>query len=360
MSKNLFRVSLKARALSCFPRQNITSVLFLTRNQSTDSYKAPAKNVNPAYDVALEYLEQYSQARLDKVKDIEKQLSSPTLSNDHKLDLEQKRYDLLVESKIHMPSTEWNFKNNTYDSEEPVFHYLLSQQWDKEQRPILEQRTTQMFIKPDVIPPDSSLDAQIIIKYPQDSETCNIFPGVCVSPELVKVCPQIEVKVFHKDTRLYTLVFVDPDCPAPEIKNYREKTHWAVCNIPISFSSGVVDLSKAGDLVIPYLPPHPQKGSSKHRFTFTLLEQPNSGSTKLNPETLKSTLLEPTSCIRSLINTMDLTVSGVHFFRSEWSSFVTSFYKDVLNLPEPTFGPTPTVSPRVGPDGRVRNRYLNA
>lgn len=76
------------------------------------------------------------------------------------------------------------------------------------------------------------------------------------------------------------------DVPNPDVHGFSQKLHWLVPNIPLSsatriFPSPSFDASTSRnqsslpDALVPYLPPHPHKGSpSYHRYTFALITHP--------------------------------------------------------------------------------------
>jgi len=66
----------------------------------------------------------------------------------------------------------------------------------------------------------------------------------------------------------YTLMKVDPDAPSKSNPSSREWRHWLIVNIPGN------DITK-GEVVTPYMGPHPPKDSGLHRYVFLLYEQPD-------------------------------------------------------------------------------------
>ncbi|KAJ9089143.1 mitochondrial 54S ribosomal protein YmL35 [Entomophthora muscae] len=265
-----------------------------------------------------------------------------------KKELEAEIFQNLVDSKLYQPSTKWLFENNQCDTTEPVFMYLKKQKWLDEESSLVEQRLTQMYILPDVLPPGVVLDAKLNVDFGGE-----VFPGTKVDPATTQTEPKISIDCFHKEFKKYTLVMVDPDHPAPEIQNYREKFHWAICNISVNAASKEY---VNGDVLLKYIPPHPAQGTKFHRYTFVLLEQPEDAT----PSTIQQALEASDATVRSLVEKHGFVARGLHFFRAEWSPAVSAIYKDAFGIPEPVFGPRPIVDPRIGPDGRIRNKYHNA
>lgn len=98
--------------------------------------------------------------------------------------------------------------------------------------------------------------------------------------------------------------------------------------------------------VLPYIAPHPQRGTPYHRYVTLLLSRDTSSSF----EDGVSTASAPSSVvidrhgfsIASYLASRNLTVSGIHFFRSQWTEgsgaeAVRQVYRDVLKENEPFF-----------------------
>ncbi|KAG0544436.1 hypothetical protein BDA96_02G275500 [Sorghum bicolor] len=61
-----------------------------------------------------------------------------------------------------------------------------------------------------------------------DKEITN---GTGLRASAVFNAPHVEIEG-HDQTKLYTLVMVDPDAPSPSKPEYREYLHWLVTDIP--------------------------------------------------------------------------------------------------------------------------------
>jgi len=96
-----------------------------------------------------------------------------------------------------------------------------------------------------------------------DAKDGNLFNA----SDLHYVEPDISWTPVDKDG-LYTLVKVDPDAPSRASPTGREWRHWLVVNIPGK------DVSK-GEVITPYMGPHPPKESGPHRYLFLLYKQPD-------------------------------------------------------------------------------------
>ncbi|RKP40175.1 phosphatidylethanolamine-binding protein, partial [Dimargaris cristalligena] len=256
-----------------------------------------------------------------------------------------------VEAEIYSAETLWNFSHNKADLNVPVYHYLAHQQFQTEYLPILTQRITQMFVVPDVLPPSAVRpELKLQLTYPAAPET-PFTAGVVLEPKHTLETPTVSVVPFHQDTRLYTLVMVDPDHPNQTTQRYEERCHWLATNLALSVS---IASPATFDTVLPYLPPHPAQGSKRHRYTFLLLEQPNGGRDRLE---VKLATESRDFNTRSFCAEHGLAVRGITFFRAEYDESVRGVYENILGTPSPCYQAFPYIDPRVGPDGKMINRY---
>ncbi|KAJ1966685.1 mitochondrial 54S ribosomal protein YmL35 [Dispira parvispora] len=349
---------------SSVPRANYRypSSLYSVRSYATESsksttaYKAPATNVNPAYDAALAYLESYKQTHVAEANKLEAELQAKKsqATKEQTEALMDKIYHHRVEAEVHSVETLWNFEHNPakVDLTVPVYHYLAQRAFTQNYLPMLQQRVEQMYVVPDVLPPSQvQPTCKVLVQYPQQDP---FTVGVVLEPRQVCDTPQITVTPFHAETRLYTLVMVDPDHPNQETQSYEQYCHWLKTNVPLSVTQTLV--GEQGETVLDYVPPHPPQGTKRHRYTFLLLLQPNQGQDRLDltPEQLNPERLFQT---REFCQTNGLTLQGITFFRAEYDESVKQVYEQILQKPMPRFGHQPYVDPRVGPDGKMLNRY---
>lgn len=127
-----------------------------------------------------------------------------------------------------------------------------------------------MNIVPDLVPsllPSASLS----ITAPSESSS-PIEPGSFLPPAALSQPPQLSLQVFHPETKLYTLLMLDPDSPDVAAESFTTKVHWIVPNLSISPVSTTIDSSAPA--LVPYLAPNPEQGTPYHRYTFLAFEQP--------------------------------------------------------------------------------------
>ncbi|KAG6841548.1 hypothetical protein C0991_009913 [Blastosporella zonata] len=152
-----------------------------------------------------------------------------------------------------------------------------------------------------------------------------LIPGQTVKP------PHVYVNAFHTDTRLYTMILVDPDVPDEENQSFRTYLHWLKPNVPLSATTrAYLNL----DDHTPYIPPHPQQGTPYHRYVLLLLPQPP---------------LSPTALTHPLTN---------EAFGARDPSTPTSQVLDipVVDEPEPRFGRPPKADRYL--DYKLNKRYI--
>ncbi|KAJ1653635.1 mitochondrial 54S ribosomal protein YmL35 [Dispira simplex] len=337
------------------PRYSVQSYATESSKSST-AYKAPATNVNPAYDAALAYLESYKQTQLDQVNRLEAELQAQKMqaTKEQTEALDDTIYQHRVEAEVHSAETLWNFKHSptTVDLTVPVYHYLAQKSFTQDYLPMLQQRVEQMYVVPDVLPPSQvQPTCKVLVQYPQQEP---FTVGVVLEPRQVYDTPRVTSTPFHTESRLYTLVMVDPDHPNQETQSYEQYCHWLKTNVSLSVTQTLVN--EQGDTVLDYVPPHPPQGTKRHRYTFLLLLQPNQGRDRLDltSEQLTSGRLFHT---REFCQTNGLNLQGITFFRAEYDESVKQVYEQILQQPMPRYGLQPYVDPRVGPDGKMLNRY---
>lgn len=126
------------------------------------------------------------------------------------------------------------------------------------------------------------------------------------------------------------------DVPNPDVHGFSQKLHWLVPNVPLSsatriFPSPSFDASTSRnqsslpDALVPYLPPHPHKGSpSYHRYTFALITHPE----QIKFDAIKDLWETKTFNFRALQAGMaaqlgkrrkEVAVSGLTFVRSVYN-----------------------------------------
>ncbi|KAF8313791.1 PEBP-like protein [Clavulina sp. PMI_390] len=368
----------------------------------------------PAYDEALAYIQRDSEAK-------KAELSLRRKAKDSKwtqVELER----LEIESEINLPEVRWNFSQGKMDLSRPVYRHLLNQRWRKKGRLdrmasahllcLPMERVQLMHVVPDVLPAiRPAVDLRIDVsaanqsisidpsshtvpskKLPQKQQWSDIAPEHFILPTLTITPPKLTAQVFHPEARLYTLVMIDPDVPDAENATYQTYLHWLVPNISISAESkdlSVPSESTPETPIVSYVPPHPQYGSSAHRYVLLLLPQlsgnpipPSSlADIKRTGFDLRAFIKEhdlqrymTTSAGRNHPNQPDFVIKsgqnessamvvdaeeggGVAMWRAQWDESVSSIYKDILGVPEPKYGRPKKGSPYFDEDGVKYRKY---
>ena len=114
---------------------------------------------------------------------------------------------------------------------------------------------------------------------------------------------------------------VDPDMPDTLNETYQTEWHWLIANIPLSVTKSNIS---GGKVILPYIPPHPPKGTKYHRYTLAILEQLNNQKISIpkNMSRVKD--------VREFMNEYNLTLCGASFFREVWDKYVSEIYTDIL------------------------------
>nr|KAG5709045.1 hypothetical protein BaRGS_004684 [Batillaria attramentaria] len=131
--------------------------------------------------------------------------------------------------------------------------------------------------------------------------------------------------------KLWTLVMTSPDGHLQN--NDKECLHWFLANIP-------GDEVEKGDTVCDYLQPFPVRGVGYLRYVFVLFQQKEKidfSQQKRSPN-CKSLQDRTFSTLEFYRQHQDnITPASLCFFQSQWDASVTSFFHNVLDMPEPSF-----------------------
>lgn len=221
-------------------------------------------------------------------------------------------------------------------------------------RPILMQRLTQMNVVPDVLPNvDPIVDVQVRF-VGKDTR-----PGVFVKSKDSERPPTFKIIPFRQGENLCTVAVIDPGTichfqfvvmrrlflmlmgalqmspmwrridfdtgyiglcssplsPPPQVLSF---TYSPSSNIFISPSQtqAIGTGAKPSDTIVPYLPPHVQKGSPYHRYSMFVFKQPDDQ--RIDPTTLVGKIDRETFNMRNFQAKHKLETIGAFMWRGEW------------------------------------------
>ncbi|KAG5722241.1 hypothetical protein E4T56_gene3893 [Termitomyces sp. T112] len=352
--------------------------------------------VIPAYDLALELIQRDSKflvheaaALREEVKVLESKVVElggwgSEGAKDVEAEMEKNREKLKileVQSKVNLPAVRWEVDNAMADMTNPAHRHLVEHKWRKDgDLDLLMERLHQMHVIPDVLPDlRPTIDVHVVAQTTSRERVqtkkmrTTVVPGTFLLPGQTVKPLHVYANVFHTDTRLYTMLLVDPDVPDEENQTFRTYLHWLKPNIPLSATTrGRIDL----DGHTPYIPPHPQQGTPYHRYVLLLLPQPplDGVTHSLNAEaraepgvptstTLDIPPVEPAERanfdVRAFVQRWGLDTipgGGAHMWREVWNSRVSKIYKNVLKELEPRFGRPPKEDPYL--EYKEKKRYI--
>lgn len=326
-----------------------------------------AFGVLPAFDEALKVIKEDSIALKHEVKALEEAIAreKETSQPDQHvlLELENKLRILEVQSEINFPQVRWKCANGMADMSKAVDRHLLEQRWRKEGAlDLLMERIHQMKVVPDVLP-DIHPSLDLRVNFPKVKSNTglqattskavyeHVEPGVFLLPEQTVEPPKIYTTVFHPEERLYTLLMIDPDFPDETNQTFQTYLHWLQPNIPLS-SVSPSPLPNLNTHTA-YIPPHPQRGTTYHRYTILLLPQHSRLPIHMVAKDKRAGF-----DVRAFMEKhgLDKNTGGVHMWREVWSEGVPVIYRDILKTAEPKFGRMPKAD-RYG-DFRGKKRYV--
>ncbi|TEB26318.1 PEBP-like protein [Coprinellus micaceus] len=350
----------------------------------------------PAFDQALKYIQRDS-ANIEAeskelasnitVKEAEWQKAEGEAKAQLDAELEsmrEKLHILHVQSQVNLPEVRWKVRNAMADMSIPAHRHLVEHRWRKDgDLDLLMERIYQMDVVPDVLPEiNPTIDLKVVVrtmgaqqlKEHDRKPEFNVEPGRFLDAGNTIERPRLYADVFHTDTRLYTMLLVDPDVPNPETASYTTFLHWLQPNVPLSASttriSGLNNHTK-------YIPPHPQKGTPYHRYTVLLIPQPpKEGETYTRNTEARAKDGEVTSKeievdvigeegrkgfdVREFCERHGMSCKeggAVHMWREVWSERTNKVYREILKQPEPVFGRPP--KPDRYAEIRGRKKYIS-
>ena len=250
-----------------------------------------------------------------------------------------------------LPTTFASYRDADHDvgdMDRPIYRHLARQKWESYARPLVMQRLTQMHVVPDLLPgirPTAAVS--LFFRSPLTRRGLATPPGTIVPSRASVHPPRIEMQVFDRGPRLVTVVVVDADVPNVDTDDFDTRCHFLAVNVPIEPNSGRImpwematenpdGEGKNGEVVLPWMPPHAQKGAPYHRLAVFVLEQPRPDpldaaaalvagepSTE-GPRRLSATELRERNAermgfsVRSFVGKHKLKVVGASMFRSVW------------------------------------------
>ncbi|KAL9109827.1 MAG: hypothetical protein Q9227_005530 [Pyrenula ochraceoflavens] len=261
--------------------------------------------------------------RIARLKAQDPAISGGELRKKNRLQsMERELEDLKIKADINDPMVKKKFEDGQGDMRKPIYRFLANRKWREYKRPVLMQRIQQMSVVPDVLP-----GADPIMEVDLYFGRKRIAPGDFVHSTISEVTPRLHAQLFDPNERLCTIAVVDPDVPNPINDNFKYRCHFLACNIPISATKANLNLhdltdttptnkakdpsaasnisskaqsevsgsvSEAADTtleddastamapslpssgpqtILPWLPPHAQKGAPYHRLSTFILHQ---------------------------------------------------------------------------------------
>ncbi|MCJ1317829.1 hypothetical protein MMC15_003156 [Xylographa vitiligo] len=222
--------------------------------------------------------------------------------------------ELKVLADVNDPLIKKRFEDGLGDMNRPIYRYLADRKWREYKRLVMMQRISQMHIVPDVLPHLDPI-AEVSLAFGRR----NVQPGEFVDSRISETAPRLNVQLFEKGEKLITLVVLDSDVPNVEKDAFEYRCHFLATNIPLSPTTTSLPfsmLSKESQVVLPWLPPHAQKGSPYHRLSIFVLQQPEGNA--LDVEAIRTREKRDGFNLRSFNDRHLVKPIGVHLFRTIW------------------------------------------
>ncbi|EIW72124.1 hypothetical protein TREMEDRAFT_26649 [Tremella mesenterica DSM 1558] len=305
---------------------------------------------NLAYDTALSFLSSHRSNLLKRLEALRSAHPNPSPDVQAKID------HLSLQADINHPPLRRLFRQTLGQSHMhlPVMRHLAERHWTREGgRDLLMQRIETLQIVPDLLPevlPTSSV--RLVFPSPSLDK-----PGSIQRVWNLETPPKLHMQIFHHPSSLrnpssrlpegrYTLLVIDPDSPDHLSQSYAPRLHYLKRDIPLTVSSGSVDLFQAeGIEEAKWEPPAPAKGSGNHRYVFVVIQQPATPSSI--PETVENVARENFD-LRTYLKERGLRSSdvvGVTLFRAkcteEDDEYIKKVWKEYRGEEMPVYGKPP-------------------
>ena len=233
----------------------------------------------------------------------------------------------------------------------PIYRHLAQRKWAAYARPLVLQRLHQMHIVPDLLPAiDPTAALSLFFRSPLTRRGLAAPPGTIVASRASAHPPRLEVQVFDRGARYVSVCVVDADVPNPDTDDFDARCHFLAVNVRVAPGAGRIEPwamsdgtgtdagaeGERGEIVLPWMPPHAQKGSPYHRLAVLVFEQPRpnpldtsvalvvgepllDGPTRLPVAELRERMTERVGfSVREFKRRYDLRVVGATMFRSVW------------------------------------------
>ena len=196
----------------------------------------------------------------------------------------------------------------------PIYRYLANRRWRSYKRLVVMQRISQMHVVPDVLP---KIDPVADVSFAFGRR--NVQPGQIVDSRISQVPPRLSMQVFDNGERLITIAVIDPDVPDVKSDKFDSRCHFLASNIPVSPDLTSIYLTKLAEdsqVILPWLPPFAQKGSSYHRIPIFILQQAE-GQT-IDVARIREQTQRQGFVLRKFMLEYRLKPVGVNMFRTQW------------------------------------------
>jgi large subunit ribosomal protein L35 len=196
----------------------------------------------------------------------------------------------------------------------PIYRHLADRRWRAMDRKIIQQRISQFFIVPDLLPKfEPVADVKLFFRGEK------VSPGEILDSRITEVPPSLRMQVFDKGERLLSVAVVDADVPNTENDTFDRRCHFLAANIPWDPTKSSLPLSRVaaagGDVALPWLPPFSQKGAPYHRLAIFVFEHEH----RVDPERLKKLYGGRDGfALASFRNATHASPVGFNMFRTVW------------------------------------------
>lgn len=210
------------------------------------------------------------------------------------------------------------------DMSKPIYRHLAKQKWLEMKRKIMVQRLNQMNVVPDIVP-FLEPQADVTIHFGRH----HIQPGAIVPSNISTIPPKLHIQVFERGSKKISIAIVDPDIPDVDKDGFDFRCHFLAANIPIDPTTGkfnLADLDAETQVILPWLPPHAQKGTLWHRLAIFILQQ-DPTKQPIDVSAAREREVRMGFNTRSWISRSKTSILTATLFRNEWDEQTSDVMK---------------------------------
>lgn len=308
------------------------------------SIRLSSSTISSAYEKALETQQELFALKQAELKMIDAELANSDDQQDTEAfkHLQQERLEIsrqLTGKNFYPADKEREYHAGKMEAVKvPRFSEMNSLEFQRNHGPkLLHRMATYYRLFDDAFPKEWKSSAfkehkmlNLTVDFAGDSDpNCTAARGNLIMAESTLSVPKMNLSAESVDkSALFTFMALNVDTPMPSERTMIASPFYMVSNATVN-DDNIVD-SQKGDVILSYVPPHPQKGTGFHRYVWLALQQ----SSKISPEKVFKQLEQTQWDAKKFLQQSEMTPCGCVFHRAAWTPAVSDLY-DQGQISEP-------------------------